>query len=341
MKAAVVRKWGERFVIEDRAIPRPKAGEAVLQVRAAGVGLTLLNMRSGRFGGTTPRIMGHELGGDVVAIGDGVTNVQEGDRVTVYFYLVCGHCRWCRDGRETLCENFAGYVGVHRDGGFAEFVCLPSENFLRIPDSLSYESAAIAADAVNTNWHCMRRRARIDPHDDILLIGAGGGLGVHGVQVAKCFGARVIAVDVSDEKLELATRYGADEVINARAVDSIANEAKRLTDGRGVSAAIDYVGHGLTFQDAIHSLGTGGRAVIVGAGLGNITFDPLNLILKEQVVTGSRHSTRAELIETMEIMAKGIVKPVVGKRVHFTEVETLFDDLKEQRLLGRGAVSFQ
>jgi propanol-preferring alcohol dehydrogenase len=340
MKAAVVRNWGEVFVIEDCPIPQPRPGEAVLKVRAAGVGLTLLNMRSGRFGGTTPRIMGHELGGDIVAIGKGVTNVKVGDRSTVYFYLVCGLCRWCRGGRETLCENFAGHVGVHRDGGFAEFVSLPSENYLKIPDGLDYEAAAIAADAVNTNWHCMRERARICPHDNVLLIGAGGGVGVHGVQVAKCFGARVIAADVSDEKLALAKQYGADETINVRAAGDLADVAKRLTDGRGVDAAIDYVGHGATFRSAIDSLGTGGRAVIVGAGHGDVTFDPLRLILKEQIVTGSRHSTRAELIETMEIMARGIIKPVVGKRVHFTEVETLFDDLKNERLLGRGAVAY-
>ena len=341
MKAAVVRKWGEAFVIEDRPTPEPKHGEAVLRVRAGGVGLTLLNMRSGRFGGKAPRIMGHELGGDIVAVGEGVTNVEVGDRVAVYFYLVCGHCRWCRGGRETLCENFGGYVGVHRDGGFAEFVSLPSENYLKIPDGLDYEAAAIAADAVNTNWHCMRERACINPHDNILLIGAGGGLGVHGVQVAKCFGARVIAADVSDEKLNLAKQLGADETINVRAVADVAKEVRRLTGGRGVEAAVDFVGHGTTFQSAIDSLSTGGRAVVVGAGQGAITFNPLNLILNEQIVTGSRHSTRAEFIETMEIMARGLVKAVIGKRVHFTEVEILFEDLKNERLLGRGSVTYQ
>jgi alcohol dehydrogenase, propanol-preferring len=316
MKAAVVRYWGEAFVIEERPTPEPKRGEAVLKVRAGGVGLTLLNMRSGRFGGQTPRIMGHELGGDIVAIGEGVTNVKVGDRVAVYFYLVCGQCRWCRGGRETLCENFGGYVGVHRDGGFAEFVSLPCENYLKIPDGLDYESAAVAADAVNTNWHCMRERARINPHDNVLLIGAGGGLGVHGVQVAKCFGARVIAVDLSEDKLNLARQSGADETINVRAVDDVANEVKRLTAGGGVQAAIDFVGHGTTFRSAIDSLGTGGRAVIVGTGQGDVTFNPLGLILNEQIITGSRHSTRAEFIETMEVMARGLVKAVIGKRVH-------------------------
>src|ERR1700733_12480138 len=102
VRAAIVRNWGETFNIEECPVPQPTAGEALLKVRAGGGGLTLLNMRSGRFGGTTPRIMGHEIGGDIVAVGDGVTNVKVGDRATVYFYLVCGQCRWCRRGRETL-----------------------------------------------------------------------------------------------------------------------------------------------------------------------------------------------------------------------------------------------
>jgi propanol-preferring alcohol dehydrogenase len=340
MKAMVVPRWGERSQLEERPVVRVGPGEALMKVRAAGVGLTLLNMRTGRSGGTTPRIMGHELGGDIVAVGEHVTNVKVGDRCTVYFYLTCGHCRWCRGGRETLCENLAGHVGVHRDGGFAEMVSLPAENFLPIPDGLDYEAAAIAADAVNTNLHCMRERARIDPHDTVLLIGAGGGVGIHGVQMAKLFGARVIAADVSDEKLALAKTWGADDTINVRSVADLAAEARRLTDGRGVDAAVDYVGSGPTFQSAIESLGKSGRAVIIGAAQGNVTFNGAGLIQGEQVVTGSRHSTRKEFIETMEIMARGLIKPVVGRRVHFTEVESLFDDIIAERLLGRGALTY-
>ena len=265
-------------------------------------------------------------------------------RSAIAWRFISISCAGIADGAveaETLCENFGGYVGVHRDGGFAEFVSLPSENYIKIPDGLDYEAAAIAADAVNTNWHCMRERACINPHDNVLLIGAGGGLGVHGIQVAKCFGARVIAADVSDEKLNLARQLGADETINVRAVADVANEVRRLTGGKGVEAAVDFVGHGMTFQSAIDSLSTGGRAVVVGAGHGAVTLDPLNLILNEQIVTGSRHSTRAEFIETMEIMARGLVKAIIGKRVHFTEVETLFEDLKNERLLGRGSVTYQ
>lgn len=340
MKAMILNGWNERFVLGERPDPKPGIGEAVMRVRAAGVGLTLVNMRAGRLGGSTPRVMGHELGGDIVAVGEGVNGLSVGDRCAVYFYLTCGKCRWCRGGRETLCEKFGGYVGAARDGGYAEFVCLPAENFLPIPDGLSYEAAAVAADAVNTNWHCMRERARINPHDTVMLIGAGGGVGIHGVQVAKLFGARIIAVDVSDEKLELARKWGADEGINVRKVASVAEEAKRLTGGKGVDAAIDYVGHGETLQAAFDSLTTSGRAVAIGVGRGNVSIDPFQLVLTEKTLTGSRHSTRTELIESMELMARGLVQPVIGMRVPFTEIETIFDVLTSETLMGRGALTY-
>ena len=336
----VVKEWGQPFTLEERPDPQPGPGEALMKVRAAGVGLTLVTMRTGIFGGEAPRIMGHELGGDIVAVGDGVTNIRPGDRCAVYFYLNCGHCRWCHGGRETLCENHGGYVGVHVDGGYADYVVLPAGNFLPIPEGLDYEGAAIAADAVNTNWHCMRERAKISPHDDVLLIGAAGGVGVHGIQVAKAFGARVIAADISDEKLEFAKKWGADEVINVRAVNDIAEAAKNLTDGKGVDAAVDYVGSSETFTAAIEALATAGRAVLIGAKPSSVQIDPLNLLIHEKTITGSRHSTRTELMETMEVMARGTIKSAIGKRVHFTEVETLFDELQAETLLARGALTY-
>lgn len=341
MKAMVVERWSERSKLHERPIPKPGPGEALLKVKSAAVGLTLLNMRTGSFGGEAPRVMGHELAGDVVDVGQGVTALKSGDRVASYFYLTCNRCRWCRGGRETLCENFGGFVGVHRDGGFQQYVCLPAENLLPIPDGLDYEAAAMATDAVNTNWHCMRERAKINPHDTVMLIGAGGGVGIHGLQVAKLFGARIIAVDVSDEKLALAKEWGADELVNVKRTPDVAAEVKRLTGGRGVNAAVDYVGHGATFQAAYDSLATGGRAVIIGVGKGDISINPRQMMLTEKVVTGSRHSTRTELIETMEVMARGLIKPVVGMRTHFTEIESIFDTILEEKLLGRGAVTYE
>lgn len=337
----VAEGWNQRFRLESRPDPEPGPGECVMKVRAAGVGLTLAIMRTGRFGGDTPRIMGHELAGDIVAIGPEVQGLAVGDRCAVFFYLTCGRCRWCHGGRETLCDSHGGYVGVHVDGGFADYVRLPARNFVAIPDGLDYESAAIAADAVNTNWHCMRQRARLTPLDTVLLVGAGGGVGIHGVQMAKAFGARVIAADVSDEKLEYARQWGADQTVNVRTQDLVA-ETIRLTAGKGVEAAVDYVGTGESLQACVRALATGGRAVAVGTRpeTGGAEVDSVDLVLTEKTLTGSRHSSRAELIEAMELMARGVILPAVGRRVHFTEVEELFDDLAAQRLLGRGALTF-
>lgn len=340
MRAMVVRAWGQPFMQEWRPEPKPGPGEAVMKVQAAGAGLTLVKMRTGSSGGIAPRVMGHELAGDIVEIGADVTNVKPGDRCGVYFYLNCGHCRWCRNGRETLCENHGGYVGVHRDGGYADYVCLPAGNFLPLPAKLGYEAAAIACDAVNTNWHCMRERARITPHDDVLLIGAAGGVGIHGVQVAKLFGARVIAADISEEKLAICKEWGADELINVRAVGDMAQQVKRLTHGKGADAAVDYVGAPATFQAAIDSLARAGRAVVIGGQPGTVSVTPMNLVLTEKIVTGSRHSTRAELMETFDVMARGLIKPVIGRRVHFTQVESVFQDLAAERLIARGALTY-
>lgn len=340
MKAMVVESWGSRSIFKSVPDPKPKAREVVMKVRSAAVGLTLLNMRNGSFGGEAPRIMGHEVTGEIVELGSDVDELNIGDRCAVYFYLTCHRCRWCRGGRETLCEKFRGFVGVHRDGGFADYVCLPVENFLKIPENLDYEAAAMATDAVNTNWHCMKERAKVNPHDDVLLIGVGGGLGIHGLQVAKLFGARVIAADVSDEKLELARKWGADEVINVRSVSDTVKEVMRLTDSKGVDVAIDYVGHGETFQFAFDSLATAGRAVVIGVGKGEISVAPRPLMLSEKTITGSRHSTRTELIETMEVMARGLIQPVVGMRTHFTDIESIFDAIVNEKLLGRGALTY-
>jgi D-arabinose 1-dehydrogenase-like Zn-dependent alcohol dehydrogenase len=186
----------------------------------------------------------------------------------------------------------------------------------------------------------MRERARINPHDQVLLIGAGGGVGIHGVQIAKLFGARVIAADISDDKLALARRWGADETINVRAVDDLSAAVRAATDGLGVDAAVDYVGRGTTFQAAIDSLSVAGRAVAIGGLPEAFSFDARRLVQTEKVITGSRHSTRAEFMETMEIMARGIVKPVIGMRTHFTGLEDIFRAITDQTLSGRGALTY-
>lgn len=341
MRAMFLDEYGGRFRRGEADVPKPGPGEALMQVRAVGVGLTLQNIRLGRLDPITfPRILGHEAAGDIVEIGPGVENVQVGDRCTVYFYLTCGHCKWCRIGRETLCSNRRGNVGVAVDGAFAEYLKLPAENFIRLPHGLDYEAAAVAADAVCTPWHCLKERARVKPLDDVLIFGAGGGVGIHAVQMAKLFGGRVIAVDISEEKLDLARRYGADATINSR-TRSVPNATRELTDGKGVEVCLDFVGLPQTAQEGIDSLGTAGTYVVIGVQPGTFPFNVTRLIRPELVITGARYSTKQELVETLDLVARGLIQPVVGKRVPLEEVQTLFDMLEAETLLGRGALTFE
>lgn len=136
-------------------------------------------------------------------------------------------------------------------------------------------------------------------------------------------------------------KWGADEVVNVKRETDLVAAVKKLTDGRGVDAAIDYVGHAQTFQVAYDSLTTSGRAVVIGVGKGDIHIPTRPLMLTERIVTGSRHSTRTELIETMEVMARGLIQPVIGMRKHFTEVESIFDAIVDEKLLGRGALTYE
>ena len=153
-------------------------------------------------------------------------------------------------------------------------------------------------------------------------------------------GLTLLNMDVSDEKCALAREWGADEAINVKKEGDLVAAVKGLTDGRGVDAAIDYVGHSETFQVAYDSLSTSGRAVVSGVGKGSIQVPTRPLMSTEKTITGSRHSTRTELIETLEVMARGVVKPVVGMRTHFTEIENIFEAIVDEKLLGRGALTY-
>src|SRR5579875_2708985 len=144
MKAFVVEKFGERPVLKEVPTPKPSTGEALVKVKACGVGLTLSWVRLGRMSGSTPRIIGHEIAGVVEEVGEGVTDIRSGDSVAVYFYLTCGKCKYCMTDSETVCTNFKGNVGTRIDGGFAEYVKLPAANLFKFsPEKISYGKASI------------------------------------------------------------------------------------------------------------------------------------------------------------------------------------------------------
>ena len=345
MRAMVLRELAGPLHLTEVPIPAPGPGEVRVRVRATGVGLTVVIMTANPGLVTSfPRIPGHEVAGDVVELGPGVQAVNAGDRVACHFYLTCGTCSFCRGGRETLCERFGGYLGMAADGGYAEYLVVPARNLCRIPEGVSYLDAAIAADAIATPLHACREEARIGPGDRVLIVGAGGGVGIHAVQVAKLCGGWVIGADVTDAKLEMLRAAGADEVIDARG-EELSKQALSRTGGRGVEAAIDFVSSAETLEACVRSLAPAGRLVIVGnrpkAVFGkDPTFrvDPGLMLRKMLEIHGSRYVTLAELAQTLELLRQKRVRAIVTRTFSLEELETAHQLLRDNAIPGRAAL---
>jgi len=335
-----VKKWGSNLKLENVSIPKVGHREALVKVRACGVGLTVSNFLIGESStdrSLLPRIPGHEIAGDVVEVGQGVNNVAVGDRVLVYFYLACGHCRFCLGGMQDLCTESKGVVGVQCDGGYAEYAKVPADNLLPFPNSISYVKATVINDALATPVHVMKRRAEVKPGHDVMVIGAAGGVGIHMVQVAKVYGGNVIGVDVDDEKLKKVKELGAELVVNARS-QSVVEEVMKATGGKGVESAIDMVGTRETLTSCLECAARQGRVVTL-TGHPGVTFEvnPRRLVRDEIAVLGSRYTTKTEFMEAMELVRSGKVRPVVSETRPLERVEELHVKLSENRLLGRGA----
>ncbi len=342
MKAQVIHAWRGPLAYEERPRPVPRAGEVLVAVRACGVGLTVLNYINGNLGqpGDLPRVPGHELTGVVAEAGPGVTAVRPGDRVFAFFYLTCGRCEFCRAGRDSLCREHAGYVGVHRDGGYAEFVALPEANVLPLPDGVSFTDGTAIPDAIATPYHVCAARAGVRPGDRVLVIGAGGGVGIHMIQMVGLFGGEAVAVDVDDGKLARCRELGAAHAVNFRAPEA-EDQARAALGGAsgGATAAIDLVGTQATFEWAVRLLGPGGRMVILttfpGAGA---TVETRRMVMHELTVMGSRYCGRAEALAAARLVREGRITPVVSDVRPLREADALHAMLREGTLLGRGAV---
>ena len=346
MKAMVLHGMGQPLRLEDVAMPTAGPADVLVRVRACGIGLTVVNLIAtpGRVT-AYPRIPGHEIAGDVVATGTAVRTVKVGQRVTNHFYLTCGQCRQCRAGRETLCLDPRGNVGSATDGGYAEYVVLPERNTVPIPDGVSYVDAAVASDAIATPYHACHKEARLSPGDSVLIIGAGGGVGIHMVQMARLCGARVLAADIGDDKLALAKSMGADEIIDARNAN-LADKVRALTDSLGVDAVIDIVASRATLEAGLQALAMGGRLVIIGAQPKSVygadpgfTVNPIEFLHRGLELHSSRYVNAAEIAQTLELVRQQRIKPVVTQTFALERVEEAHDLIRRNATAGRLALT--
>jgi propanol-preferring alcohol dehydrogenase len=341
----VLHELGGPLRLEEVALPKLGPGDALLRVSATGAGLTVLIMTANPGIVTSyPRIPGHEVAGEVVEVGAQVQNVKKGDRVACHFYLTCKACQFCRSGRETLCRNFGGYLGMAADGGYAEYMAAPALNLCRIPEGVSDLEAAIAADAIATPFHACKEEAKIGPGDQVLVVGAGGGVGIHAVQMARLCGGWVLGADITDDKLEMIKSAGADEIIDVRG-EELSRQVLSKTAGRGVDAAIDLVATAGTLEACISSLAPGGRLVILGnrpqAVFGaDPTFrvDPGLMLRRMLEIHGSRYVSLAELMQTLDLLRQKKIRAMVTRTFPLEEAEAAHQLLRENKIAGRAAL---
>ena len=299
--------------------PVPVGGQVLIRVRACGVCRrdVLVSRTDARRGLCDPLVLGHEIAGDVVAMGEKAIGVAVGDRVaTTQRNHVCGCCDRCRTGRETLCPDLS-FLGQQAMGGYAEFVLVDHDNLARLPEGLAYEAAAIVGCPVGTAMNAVCDTGALRAGEDILVVGMGG-LGSHALQIARAAGARAIAATRSASKEGFLRTIGADEVIVAPD-GSFSAGVKSVTDGKGVDLVVDTVG-GASFREVLRSVSFGGRIVLVGDVTGEKVELSIAAIYRRGLQLSSAVSTsREQLSRALELVSRGQVRPLVDRTMPLSD----------------------
>ena len=318
-------------------VPDPVAGpgEALVQVAACGFcHHDLLVMKGVLRRGVKPGvILGHEISGTVREVGAGVTAVSPGDRVVALLTDACGRCDRCLGGLEHRCRNGQG-IGHGRDGGFAEYVAVSEFSLVPLPSWLDLATAALYACPMGVALQGLQVSSRVQAGETVVVTGAGGGLGVHSVQLGAALGARVLAVTSSPEKASRLVALGAAEVVETGELD-FSEIVLALTGDEGAQVIIDTVGSAL-FPSTWRSLAQYGRWVMLGEVAGGLVeLEPAEIIFRDARILGSSGVSRALIRQVADMVSHGLVKPVIGRTLPLEQVDIAFELLSSRRVLGR------
>ncbi|MEW6208949.1 MAG: alcohol dehydrogenase catalytic domain-containing protein [Acidobacteriota bacterium] len=337
MKAALVHEYKQPLRIEDVARPAIAEDEILIEVEACGVCHSDLHLSEGDWPQLKrlvkmPFIPGHEVVGHIVEKGEAVSHLSIGDRVGVaWLHWSCGECELCREGLENLCPK-QSITGASVDGGFAQFIKAKASHALKVPDSLSSAEAAPLFCAGVTVYRAIRK-ADIKPGQRVAVYGIGG-LGHLAVQIAKAFGAEVIAVDVSDEKLELARSLGARKTINAATSDA----AKELRSMGLAHVVVVTIGSKAAYTSAFYSVRAAGSLVVVGFPSEDISFPAI--MMREMKILSAATGTRWDVAEVLEMAASGKIRCRVETR-QLDEINQILDEMRQGRISGRVVLTFK
>ena len=336
MKAVRFHQHGGPNVLcyEDAPDPDLMPGEVLVRVRACALNHLDIWGRRGLPGVRIPmpHIPGSDVAGEVIA--SAAPDVTTGRRVMLQPGVSCGRCVACLSGRDNECPHYEVLGYIHHQGGCAEFVKVPVQNLVSIPDEIDFAHAAAFPLTFLTAWHMLITRARLQRGEDVLVLAAGSGVGQAAIQIAFLHGARVFATAGSEEKLARARALGAYEAIDHHKQD-IAEEVRRLTNKRGVDVVIEHVGEA-TWTKSIRSMARGGRLVTCGATTGaHGALDLQALFVRQLTVMGSYMGTKGELMRAARFFFAGQLKPVIDRTFPLHEAAAAHQRLEESGQFGK------
>ena len=341
MKAIRIHEHGAPEVLRYEDIPEPVAGphQVLVRVRACALNHLDLWVRCGIPGQKIPlpHILGSDVSGEVAAVGAACIRVKIGDRVLLSPAQSCRQCRQCVSGFDNFCRSYS-VLGYFIDGGNAEYIAVPEVYVIPIPGGLSFEEAAAVPLVFLTAWHMLVGRARIQPGEEILVLGASSGVGSAAIQIAKFWQCRVIATAGGEQKLARARELGADEVIDHYR-QNITEEVRRLTGRRGVDVVFEHVGQA-TWEHSVASLAHHGRLITCGATTGPQAGLDLRYVYGKQLsLLGSFMGTLGELHDVLALIGQGALRPVVDRVYPMAEIRAAHERLENKEQFGKVLVT--
>ncbi|MFM2058069.1 MAG: hypothetical protein RLY71_2454 [Pseudomonadota bacterium] len=341
MRAAFITGHGGNEVVQigERPAPVRGPGEVLVRMKAATLNRVDLYMRDSGAGIShqLPQILGVDGAGVVEEVDAGETRLSVGQRVVLHPAITCGRCEFCLRGEGVLCTSVS-YLGEHRDGTLAELVSVPAQNVFVMPDDFDFAEAAALGVNHLTAWRMLFTKAQVKPWETVLIFGIGGGVSLAALQLVKMIGARAIVTSRDDDKLARARELGADLTINGRSED-VAKRVMALTGGRGVDVVIENVGTAV-WSSALKSLVRGGRIVTCGATTGDQPgADLRRLFIRQLQVFGSTLGDLHEFGALLDVCRRGLVRPIIDRRVPLDQLHTAFDRLEASEQFGKIAVT--
>jgi alcohol dehydrogenase, propanol-preferring len=350
MKAAQIIKPKDALQVQQLDTPKPRGSQVLVKVESSGVCHSDIHLWEGGYEGpegqflkTTdrgvkyPLTPGHEIAGIVEHMGEEAEGFSKNEKVLVFPWIGDGLCPACRIGEENLCDNPRS-LGIYRNGGYAEYVLVPSYKYLvKIDDEMDTDTAATLSCSALTAYSAVRN-TNLRPNDNLVIVGAGG-LGLMAIQLAKAVtGAKIITMDLDDQKLDIAKKNGADTVVNSKKEDP-AKAVMELTDKLGADAVIDFVNASKTVETDMQLLRRRARVVLVGLFGGELKLSLVTMPTRAYKIIGSYTGTLSEMIELVSLAERRVIKPMVSNRFKLDQATEALSKLKEGKITGRGVIN--